>query len=288
VSPLASVILPTLNAEHTIDDQLKALSLQQVDASWEVVLADNGSTDGTLDVVAAWADRLPLTVVDAGEGAGVSYARNSGAKAARGQLLLFCDADDVVSSGWIAGMCRALQSCDAVAGRLDLDSLNDSKSRLLRGAIHLEQGLRKNHGFLPFASSANLGVKREVFERLGGFSEDYDYAAPDKNFSWRLQLAGYKLGFAADAVVSYRVRRDLWSNLKQQYRYGKSHPLLYRDFAEAGMPRSGIREGLVAWGAMLRRVRGIRSPRSRFGLMRELAMRLGRVVGSVEVRILYL
>lgn len=102
-----SVIIPCLNAERTIGEQLAALAAQRWSERWEVIVADNGSTDGTLEVVRRFAGRLPeLRVVDASQRRGSGYARNRGAAVARGEWLAFCDADDVVAPGWVAAMGR--------------------------------------------------------------------------------------------------------------------------------------------------------------------------------------
>lgn len=289
ITPEVSIIIPALNAENWMSHQLEALASQRCSCSWEVIVADNGSTDHTREVASRWADRIDLRVVDAGDQRGVGHARNVGAAAAMGRYLCFCDADDVVSSSWIKAMRCALEDHDAVAGALDITALNDHDSQSRRGSIHLERGLKRVHGFLPFASTANLGVRREVFWELDGFKEEYRYGAPDKEFSWRLQLAGYKLGFSPEAVVHYRNRQSIWSTLIQRYRFGRADPRLYRDFRASGMPPSGFQDGLRAWFKLLRRGPGaVRSQRARYRLMREVAMRLGRLVGSIRFRVLYL
>src|SRR5690606_10578144 len=94
--PQISVVIPARDAARWIDAQLGALACQEVPVPWEVVVADNGSTDDTVARAEAWADRLPVRVVDASGRPGPNHARNQGTAAARGDLLLYCDADDVV------------------------------------------------------------------------------------------------------------------------------------------------------------------------------------------------
>jgi len=95
--PFVSVVIPALNVADTIGDQLDALAHQTYAGAWEVVVSDNGSTDATRERVEVWRDRLPhLRIVDSSRRRGVSPARNVGVEAARGDLVLICDGDDVV------------------------------------------------------------------------------------------------------------------------------------------------------------------------------------------------
>ena len=99
-----SVVVPTYNAAATLPEQLAALAAQTIGFPFEVVISDNGSTDDSASVAAAWCDRLDLRVVDASRGRGVSVARNVGIEAAAADLVLLCDADDGVSAGWVEAM----------------------------------------------------------------------------------------------------------------------------------------------------------------------------------------
>ena len=88
--PIAlSVILPCFNASATIGHQLDALTAQRWDKRWEVIVADNGSTDASRTVAESYKDRLDLRVVDASDRKGASHARNVGASAARVPRLRF-------------------------------------------------------------------------------------------------------------------------------------------------------------------------------------------------------
>src|SRR5205807_9629623 len=127
---VASVILCVRNGASTIGDQLAALARQTCPDPWEVVVVDNGSSDGTAGVVQQWRDRLPgLRIVSANQGVGLAYARNVGSHAASGRILAFCDADDVADPGWLAGLIAGAGEADIVGGRLDLELLNDDLVR---------------------------------------------------------------------------------------------------------------------------------------------------------------
>src|SRR5262245_34554850 len=92
-----SVIVPVRNDESHIRRQLDALESQKTLLPWELVIADNGSQDATVTIAAEYRGRIPdLRTVPAHSERGAAFARNEGARSARGNKLLFCDADDQV------------------------------------------------------------------------------------------------------------------------------------------------------------------------------------------------
>ena len=121
---MISVVLPVRDGLPWLDAQLGALAAQQCDEPWEVVVADNGSSDASMALARSWADRCgAIRVVDASATHRPSAARNAGVRSARGELLAFCDADDVVQPGWLRACVAALAEADVVAGTFDLSSL---------------------------------------------------------------------------------------------------------------------------------------------------------------------
>jgi glycosyltransferase involved in cell wall biosynthesis len=100
--PRISVIIAMRDAAGTLVEQLEALTQQTYTGWWEVLLVDNGSTDAGCDLGRSYEGRLRnLRVIDASERPGCAHARNVAAVHARGEVLAFCDADDVVSPGWL-------------------------------------------------------------------------------------------------------------------------------------------------------------------------------------------
>ncbi|MBD0314766.1 MAG: glycosyltransferase family 2 protein, partial [Microcoleus sp. T3-bin5] len=99
--------MPALSICDGINSILSVLA-NQTAKLWEVILVDNGSTDGSKRIAACYADRLAnFKVVSATEQAGAAYARNVGVRAATGDYLAFCDADNIADLGWVAAFCRA-------------------------------------------------------------------------------------------------------------------------------------------------------------------------------------
>src|SRR5688500_11078093 len=122
-----SVIIPCYNAAATLGVQLAALAAQVYDGSWEVLIADNGSSDGSREMALSYAAAIPgLRVIDASEKRGAAHARNTGAAAASGAYLLFCDADDEMAPGYLQAMSDALDRNGFVTCRYDYTRLNTS------------------------------------------------------------------------------------------------------------------------------------------------------------------
>src|SRR3546814_13097476 len=113
-----SVILCCLDESAVIRTQLDALAGQEWSEPWEFVVADNGSTDGTQDIVMSYRDRIPnLRLVDASDKRGLAPARNVGAREAAGESIAYCDADDEIAPGCVPAMGAAVVPSDFVACR---------------------------------------------------------------------------------------------------------------------------------------------------------------------------
>ncbi|MGW0562182.1 glycosyltransferase [Streptomyces sp. NPDC003016] len=281
-----SVIVPARDAQATLGRQLDALARQRYAGPWEVLVVDNGSRDGTAAVVATHQRHMrQLLLADASDLPGANHARNVGCRRSQGQLLLFCDADDVVTPGWIEAMARALHHAPAVGGALERLSLN-GRTALAARPPKPGAELSRTFDFLPYPMGANCGVRREVWERLGGFDESYTRSCDDVEFFWRVQLAGEELAFVPEAVVHYRLRSSLREIVRQSYRYGRSHPELYRAFRAAGMPAS--KAGSPWWWLLAHLVDPLLTADRRAAWLARAALRCGRLVGSVRCRVLYL
>jgi glycosyltransferase involved in cell wall biosynthesis len=272
--PLISVVVPVLNGMPWIEHQLLALSTQEVPAGWEVVVADNGSRDGTRSAVERWSERCPrIRLVDSSARAGAGAARNIGVRWARGRMLAFCDADDVVQPGWLASLVAALGHADLIAGVFDFVLLNGQP-----GSDPVPAASRQM-GFLPFALGANLAVRRDAFEAVHGFCETIP-PSEDTDLSWRLQLAGYRFGMSADALVAKREHASGLPTFRAAWAYGKCAPQLYRHYRDDGMSRD-LRGAAKAWIWLIGASPGLVRPSRRHQWVRAFGIRAGRLVGSV-------
>lgn len=280
--------MPVLNGEAHIADQLAALATQTYDGDWELVVSDNGCSDRTMEIVERWRPRLPsLTVADASARKGLNYARNTGAYVARGDFLALCDADDVVTPGWLAAIAEASQDTDIVSGRMEWDELNDPVVRSWRPQAPMTD-LVVGHGFLRYAPGGNMGVWTHLARRLR-WDEQFTYGSSDYGFAWRAQLAGYRLAFAHDALIQQRFRGTIRAMASQHFRYGRSGPLLHRAYSYAGLPDPDNRQALEEWRRLVTTLSDLWTSRERRGRwVRAASFRLGRLVGSLRAGILCL
>jgi len=283
---LVSVVIPTYNAVDTLGAQLDALERQDYEGAFEVVIADNGSTDGLVEFVSVRSSRVPERVVDASTRRGVSHARNVGCRESKGELVVICDADDVVVPGWLRALVAVAVTAECVGGSLDATMLNDASTIAWRFP-HRPDTLPVKLRFLPYAHGCNIAVWRDVVESLGGWEESYQGGGEDVDFAWRLQLAGGRLAVAPDAVVHYRHRQTAGGLADQMAGYAQADVLLYRRFRERGARRRPVSVALRDLWWLLSRlpllgrsdVRGLWA--NRWGQLR------GRVAGSWRYRVFY-
>jgi glycosyltransferase involved in cell wall biosynthesis len=285
---LISVVIPVLNDAETLADQLEALRGQDYTGDWELVIVDNGSTDASCEIAERWVGQFPRAqVVRAADRRSPGHARNAGASRSSGDFLAFTDADDAAQPGWLTALAEAAPLGDLVAGSVVVDGLNDERSLGWHVVPPRERSLREDR-FLSYASGANLGIWAEVFERLGGFEEDA-IAGEDKEFSWRAQMTSFRLVWAPDAVVRYRLRDQVSELARQHYRYGTTGPRLYRLFRDSGMPRRRPTKALMTWSwILLTWPAAAWSERFRGRWALEAALACGRVTSSMRNRVLFL
>jgi GT2 family glycosyltransferase len=286
-----SVILPCHNGAPTIEFQLDALCRQEWSGSWELVVVDNRSTDGTRAIVERYRDRLPaLHVVEASEKAGLPYACNVGMRTAAGKAAVFCNHDDEVAPGWLAAMGEALRRDEFVAGRLEHDRLNEPWAIEVRGRLQVAGLVESGFGrYLPFAFGCTLGVLRSRHDAIGGFDESLVPAAEDMDYCWRLQLAGSELRFVPDAVTHYRLRHNLRAIYRQGRNYGLGDVLVYKKHRRLGMPPAPhpLATGIRKWIGLVK-LFALAWNKTRLALaLWHLGLRTGRLRGSIDQRILF-
>lgn len=284
--PMISVVLPVRDGMPYLEDQLRALNAQNCPVPWEVLIAENGSTDGSKELAESWVehhDRFRL--VDASAVDGAPAARNVAVEVAKGDMLAFCDADDVVHAGWIIGCVAALEKADIVAGRFDFWSLNG-----LPGSSTMPAAVRQL-GFLPAGLGANLAVRRSAFDQVHGFTEVHGYTeehlpGEDIDLCWRLQLQGFRFDIAESAVVAKRERSEFKTVFRQAYGYGLCGPVLHLRYRSAGARRD-LNGAIRSWIWVVFSLPLLLSSERRRVWARTAGMRLGRIDGSLKERVFF-
>lgn len=200
--PELSIVIPARNEAATIVRALDSVLAQ----AWpverlEVIVVDNGSSDGTAAVARRFAQQHPelrLRVVREPR-PGVSRARNRGARLARGRVLLFLDADSRLSPTMVASVLAHLHRG---AAAMSLRVVADSNDPLDRAFFFLATWL-KERVRVPTQLCA---VRRDVFWAVGGFDERLR-VAEDYDLLRRIRDAGYRVAFVTESAVLTSTRR---------------------------------------------------------------------------------
>ena len=219
---------------------LESLSRQSYRGEWEVVVSDNGSSDDTRGIAQSYSARLPrVVVVDASEHPGPAYARNVGVRRSLGEKILFLDADDEVDEGYVEAMAAGLENADFVCARIGFERLNPPWVREIWPAPWQQEGPLDDFRFLPFAGSGTLGIRRSLFDEVGGFRD----GGPPSQFeecdlSWRIQLAGHDGPvLVPKAILHYRLPSSLKAMYRRGHNYTRGQLALYELYGDQGMPR---------------------------------------------------
>ncbi len=283
-----SIVIPCFNGGATIGEALEALANQKWSKRWEVVIANNGSTDNSLDIVNTYKSRIPnLRVVDASQRKGQPYALNVGVEAAAAANVAICDADDVVGEGYVAAIGEALETRDFVACRLDMKRLNPSW--LTAGRKFPQDTEIQRYYYPPFmahAGGGTIGLKRYLWLRVGGVDESLPYLH-DTDLCWKLQKAGTQLTFVPEAVIHTRLRHTLKGIFRQARSWGEYNVILYKRYRRQGMPKISPKAGFSAWLDILRALPRYRHMDlgNRAQFVWTLAWRIGRLEGSLKHRV---
>lgn len=281
-----SIVVPCRNAAKTIGLQLAALSRQQWHDGWEVIVADNGSSDGTQNIVARYYGCLPgLRLIDASARRGAAHARNVAVRAASGDAIVFCDADDEVGIGWLTAIGNALTVHDFVASRMDVDKLNPP---WLAVTLNNVQGREIRRAYYPpylgHAGSSGMGVKKALHERVGGFDETLR-AREDTDYCFRIQLQGTALVFVPEATIHIRYGDSSEVLFHQARRWARYQALLYKRYG-AGVPlENPWRSYLQTWRDLIASSPRAFRKETRPAWMKALGTQIGLIDGVIRYRV---
>ena len=221
---LASVIVPAHDAAATLPQTLAGLAAQELDGEFEVVVVDDGSNDATPEI----AEQAGVVVIRHERPVGPGASRNRGVAAATGRALAFTDADCTPAPGWLCAGVGALDAAGVVQGRVE------PSPEVPVGPFDRTLWVTRAWGLFE---SANLFVRRDVFERLGGFDDGLLQVAgahfgEDVIFGWRARRAGVPTGFCDDALVHHAVFPRGAGEFIREHRRNALFALLVREVPE--------------------------------------------------------
>jgi len=223
-----SVVVATYDRARLLGATLEALAAQRVPAGldWEIVVVDNASRDGTAELIRWFAKGSPVPVRAAFEARqGVSHARNRGIAEARGAILAFTDDDVTPAKDWVAEISASMDRWKAqgVGGRILPQWMTPpppwlAGSRRLRESLALmeseERRLLSLPRTLPTVWGPNMALRREVFEKAGGFDPGRGlvgrrlFRGEEVNLIDRALALGFRIAYDPALVVFHRIGPD--------------------------------------------------------------------------------
>ena len=218
-----SVAITVRDEVRSIDDLLASLAAQSL-VPGEVIVVDGGSTDGTLERLAAWRDCFPVPLLGLSRpGANIAQGRNAAIAAARGRIVAITDAGVHCEPDWLARLVAPLRdgespvAPDVASGFFASDPRGPFEVALGATTLPALADIRADR-FLP--SSRSVAFLRAAWERAGGYPEWLDYCE-DLVFDLRLRAGGARFVFVPDAVAHFRPRPSPGAFWRQYYRYAR-------------------------------------------------------------------
>ena len=234
--PAITVVTATFNGSQVIGRQLDALAAQDAPFAWEYVVVDNGSTDGTLEMIRERVATfpVPLRIIDGSARRSIPFVRNLGAKAARAAELVFCDQDDIVQPGWLRTAHESLITHEACMGRiLALDG--PRAGEVMNPSVATS---------MPIVESCNFAIRRDLLMDLGGFDEDLPpYGGEDSEFALRLRTRGHRIEGVPDMVIRAQQTHGAKNRIVKAYRSGQSQIHIWRKYP-------ALFEGRLRWSSV--------------------------------------
>lgn len=231
-----SLIIPVYNRPDEVDELLESLTRQHFQ-DFEVLVVEDGSSVPCESVVDRYATSLDIHYLKKAN-SGPGQTRNFGAERSRGEYLLILDSDCVLPPNYLDAIEAELQKepADAFGGP---DRAHESFTRVQKAINYamtsffttggIRGGKKKMDKFYP--RSFNMGIRREIYQDLGGFSKMR--FGEDIDFSIRIFKAGYRCRLFPDAWVWHKRRTDWRKFFKQVYNSGIARINLYKKYPES-------------------------------------------------------
>ena len=255
-----TIVVPVWNGEKTIRQCVLALLGQSTPAS-EIIVIDDGSTDGTGAILREFGERVRVV---SQPNRGPAAARNAGIRAARGELIAFTDSDCFPDQDWLA----SLQEGFRLPGPVPTGGVGG----IVRGIGGAGQTLTGEYvdlirlldpepdgaGEIPYLITANACFARKMLEEVGLFDEGFRRPGGEEaELGYRIRRAGYHFRLAPAALVWHRHRENLVGLLGTLANYGAGAARIGQLWPEQRIARPGRR--------LLRQLAGLRSSAGRFG-----------------------
>lgn len=240
--PKISVVVCSYNGSATISNCLSGI-LELDYPNFETIVVNDGSTDNLEAIVR----RFPVKLIST-PNQGLSAARNIGMEHATGEIIAYLDDDAYPDPHWLTYLAAAYRnSAHAGIGGPNLSPYNDAPvatcvANSPGGPVHV----LLTDEIAEHIPGCNMSFRKAVLEEIGGFDPTFRIAGDDVDLCWRVQKAGYTLGFHPTALVWHHRRNNVKAYWKQQKAYGKAEALL-----EAKWPEKYNVLGHLSWSGRI-------------------------------------
>jgi glycosyltransferase involved in cell wall biosynthesis len=229
-----SVIVPVFNGGNKIEQCIKALKRQNTEMAFEIIIVDDGSTDGCLRGVNGHNIRILRQTNH-----GPATARNLGVEKSRGEIILFTDADCEPARNWIEEMVRPLENpqISGVKGSY-LTRQKNIVPRFVQLEYEAKYDRMKRDRYIDFIDTYSAAFIKKDFLNVGRFDTQFPTpSTEDQEFSFRMWERGYRMVFNQNAKVYHTHSQSLWRYMKKKFSIGfwkalvlKKHPKkIFRD-----------------------------------------------------------
>lgn len=211
----ASIIVPVYNDASGLITTLNSLATHVGHPHTEVIVCN----DGGGQLISEIAERFGATIANLETNRGRSCARNAGLKIASGDIIIFLDADQEVTTKWFSAGLSALEKSDYAGGKIEISFFNQEDIWQLKDHLYSCFSVESCLENLQFAPTANLFVRRSVIDTVGGFDERL-LSSEDVDFGQRAYRAGFKLSYA-DTAITIHPARGKHEQLRKMVRHGR-------------------------------------------------------------------
>jgi glycosyltransferase involved in cell wall biosynthesis len=217
---LFSIIIAVYNDWAPLDQCLRSLSQQKNAASFEVIIADDGSSEAAPEFITKWGEFYPLTIIRHSH-AGISTARNRGVQASTGAVLLFVDADCRLHANCLAALGKAI-SDSPQHNYFQLHLVGDclgtiGKAEELRLAM-LQEHFMQSDGRIRYLNTAGFAIRKEAVDVARGVFDPVALRAEDTFLMATLMQRGQLPFFVADATVEHAIPLSVLACLRKDIR----------------------------------------------------------------------
>ena len=225
---MISIVIPVYNDPEGLEDTLSSLVNQDFDGKYEILPVDNNSTDDTAKVVDSFQEKYDyVRGLKENKIQGSYAARNKGIQKARGDVLLFIDADITADQTFLSTAVERFKksSYDYAGINVEIQRTKDnifSKYNAFQG-FPIERHLEKNN----FAPTCSLIVRKDVVDDVGRFDEML-VSNGDAEFGKKVDEEGYNQGFINSTTLYHPARETLKSLKNRYFRYGKGWSQRFR------------------------------------------------------------